>query len=134
MAKADLGIKRTCLSCGMRFYDFKKTPIICPGCQSEFDPESLVRSKRSRASTKDTAKPAAEDVAAEAPEDTVDAADVSMDDGNSDGDDAASEDGDDISYEDNDINVDDDAGAGLISDDLDEDEDILPGIGKDDDE
>ena len=132
MAKADLGIKRTCLSCGMRFYDFKRTPIICPGCQSEFDPESLVRSKRSRASTKDTASKTA--AAAEANEDTVDAADVSMEDSSAGSDVAKSEDGSDHEYEDDDINVDEDEAAGLISDDLGEDDDILPGIGNDDDE
>ena len=133
MAKADLGIKRTCLSCGMRFYDFKKTPIICPGCQSEFYPEALVRSKRSRASTKDTAKRASEEAAVEIAEDGVDADDASLEDDGNDAGGVKSEDGDDVEYDDNDISVDDEDDAGLISDDLDEDDDILPGIGKDDD-
>ena len=43
MAKADLGLKRTCLSGGMRYYDFNRTPIVCPGCQTEFDPEAVIR-------------------------------------------------------------------------------------------
>ena len=32
MAKADLGIKLFCDSCGARFYDLNKTPGICPKC------------------------------------------------------------------------------------------------------
>ena len=48
MAKTELGIKRICLSCGMRFYDFKRRPIVCPGCGKEFDSENLTKSKKSR--------------------------------------------------------------------------------------
>ncbi|MGB0465266.1 MAG: TIGR02300 family protein, partial [Candidatus Puniceispirillaceae bacterium] len=32
MSAADLGQKRRCNACGMKFYDFNRTPIICPGC------------------------------------------------------------------------------------------------------
>mgnify|MGYP003326968009 CR=1 FL=1 len=42
----------------MRFYDFNRTPIVCPGCQTEFDPEAVIRSRRGRASSKDTVKEA----------------------------------------------------------------------------
>ena len=52
MVKAKLGVKRTCLSCSMRFYDFKRKPIICPGCGVEFDPNNLLkRSQKSRRRT-----------------------------------------------------------------------------------
>ena len=63
MAKAELGLKRTCLSCGMRYYDFNKTPIICPGCQTEFDPELVVRSRRGRGAAKADPKAAKPEVA-----------------------------------------------------------------------
>ena len=56
MAKDKLGLKRVCLSCGMRFYDFKRSPIICPGCGTEFDPESLLKGRKSRAALKSAAK------------------------------------------------------------------------------
>ena len=46
MAKAELGVKRTCLSCDMRFYDFNRNPIICPGCGAEFDAENLIKSRK----------------------------------------------------------------------------------------
>jgi len=36
-----LGQKRGCLECGTKFYDFERTPITCPKCFSEFDPEDL---------------------------------------------------------------------------------------------
>ncbi len=32
MAKAELGMKLTCESCGARFYDLGKTPGTCPKC------------------------------------------------------------------------------------------------------
>ena len=46
MAKAELGIKRLCGSCGVRFYDFKRSPILCPGCGAEFDPNHIVKSRK----------------------------------------------------------------------------------------
>ena len=48
MAKPEWGIKRLCASCGARFYDLKKNPIICPKCEEVFDPEAVTRLKRSR--------------------------------------------------------------------------------------
>jgi uncharacterized protein (TIGR02300 family) len=46
VAKEKWGVKRQCLSCGARFYDLKKDPIICPKCETVFDPESLLKPKR----------------------------------------------------------------------------------------
>jgi len=34
--KAARGTKRTCQSCGARFYDLNRDPIICPVCGAEF--------------------------------------------------------------------------------------------------
>ncbi len=36
MAKTDLGTKRLCGSCGAKFYDLSKTPIVCPKCETVF--------------------------------------------------------------------------------------------------
>ena len=52
MAKADLGTKRACLACGMRFYDFSRSPIVCPGCGAEFDPENIIKSRKGRPAAK----------------------------------------------------------------------------------
>ena len=52
MAHANLGRKQRCTSCGIKFYDLKKTPAVCPACGTEFDPEVLLKSRRGRASAK----------------------------------------------------------------------------------
>ncbi|MBV9260647.1 MAG: TIGR02300 family protein [Pseudolabrys sp.] len=38
MAKLDLGTKRLCGSCGAKFYDLNKNPIVCPKCETVFVP------------------------------------------------------------------------------------------------
>lgn len=48
MAKAEWGTKRRCLSCSAAFYDFGKTPIVCPKCGVEHHPEQLLKPKRGR--------------------------------------------------------------------------------------
>ena len=46
---ADLkGLKRICMSCGARFYDLNKKPIICPNCSTEYTGEIKVKSRRGR--------------------------------------------------------------------------------------
>ena len=52
MTEIELGIKRRCISCGTKFYDFLKAPIICPNCGTEFDPEQLLKSRKGRVSAK----------------------------------------------------------------------------------
>ena len=36
MSKPARGTKRVCPSCGARFYDLNRTPIVCPVCQSVY--------------------------------------------------------------------------------------------------
>jgi uncharacterized protein (TIGR02300 family) len=45
MDRDDWGTKRICLSCATRFYDFGKSPIVCPACGAVFDPEYLLKRK-----------------------------------------------------------------------------------------
>ena len=52
MAHKNLGRKRRCASCGIKFYDLTKTPAVCPACGMEFDPEVLLKSRRGRAAAK----------------------------------------------------------------------------------
>ena len=52
MAHKNLGRKRRCASCGIKFYDLTKTPAVCPACGTEFDPEVLLKSRRGRAVAK----------------------------------------------------------------------------------
>ena len=48
MAKPEWGVKRVCQSCAVRFYDLNRSPITCPKCAAPFDPEALLKSRRSR--------------------------------------------------------------------------------------
>ncbi|WP_424136303.1 TIGR02300 family protein [Roseomonas chloroacetimidivorans] len=45
MALAELGLKRTCVACGARFYDLTRTPAVCPKCGTE-QPAEQPRARR----------------------------------------------------------------------------------------
>jgi len=49
MAKAELGAKRRCLTCGAPFYDLDRMPIVCPKCAAAFQVVEIVRSAPKRA-------------------------------------------------------------------------------------
>jgi uncharacterized protein (TIGR02300 family) len=59
VAKPEWGKKRVCPSCATKFYDLRKSPIVCPSCGEQIDPDSGGKSKRSRGSGKDTGGKAA---------------------------------------------------------------------------
>ena len=48
MAKTEWGKKRICLACNTKYYDFNKSPIICPSCGSEFDPDIYLKSRKGK--------------------------------------------------------------------------------------
>ncbi len=48
MAKPELGAKQLCPNCGAKFYDLQKRPAVCPKCQAAFDPEEVVKVRRTR--------------------------------------------------------------------------------------
>lgn len=49
MAKAELGEKQLCPSCGAKFYDLRKRPAVCPKCSAAFDPsEESVKIRRAK--------------------------------------------------------------------------------------
>ena len=41
MAKPELGTKRQCMSCGAKFYDLSKDPIVCPKCGAVYQVAGL---------------------------------------------------------------------------------------------
>jgi uncharacterized protein (TIGR02300 family) len=49
MSKPARGSKRVCPSCGARFYDLSRTPIVCPACQSVYQVTPPAPSRRERA-------------------------------------------------------------------------------------
>jgi len=38
VTKPELGTKRFCGNCSSKFYDLHKSPIVCPNCQTVFEP------------------------------------------------------------------------------------------------
>ena len=48
VAKPEWGAKRICPSCGTRYYDLLRKPVICPKCSTPFDPEAFLKSRRAR--------------------------------------------------------------------------------------
>ena len=131
MAKVELGVKRSCLSCDMRFYDFKSSPIICPGCGTEFDPENLVKARKGRAAPKSVAKAQVSREGDDA--DDVYNSDFDLDD-DVDADITVEEIDDDIDFnDDDDVDVDDADGPGFIRDDISDGDELLPNLDKKDD-
>jgi uncharacterized protein (TIGR02300 family) len=51
VANPEWGTKRICQSCSAKFYDLNRDPIVCPKCQTEFDPEAFLKTRRSRPSS-----------------------------------------------------------------------------------
>jgi uncharacterized protein (TIGR02300 family) len=49
VSKPEWGLKRVCQSCGAKFYDMSRSPIVCPKCGATFDPESLLKTRRPKA-------------------------------------------------------------------------------------
>lgn len=132
MAKADLGIKRACLSCGMKFYDFNRTPIICPGCSTEFSLENLLTSRKGRSALKSTVSKAQ----AKKSEDVEDQDENVHDDEDGDDENAEQNAGigeeDNLDYDEEDDVTEDSDGPGIIQDEITEDNELLPNLNEGD--
>lgn len=128
MVKPEWGLKRTCPSCGARFYDMARSPILCPKCGATVGTEVAIKSSRRSAAA--AAEPKAAPLAAAvAVVGDVDAEDVDiLDDSGEETDvdvlDEDEEDGDDLIEDTSDLGGDDDDMAEVI-DHLDEMEDEL---------
>lgn len=57
MNKPKWGVKRQCQECGARFYDLKKTKIVCPRCDAPFKVEPQPKAKRAIATPEKAALP-----------------------------------------------------------------------------
>jgi len=58
LSKPELGTKRDCPSCGAKFYDLNRNPVVCPKCKHEFVPDSGAKAKRAKPVEKPKEKPA----------------------------------------------------------------------------
>ena len=48
MSKAELGVKRRCLSCNKPFFDLNRAPIVCPSCDAVFQAVEIAHSPPKR--------------------------------------------------------------------------------------
>jgi len=48
VAKPEWGTKRICPSCGTRYYDLLREPVVCPKCCTPYVPEAFLKSRRAR--------------------------------------------------------------------------------------
>ena len=111
----------------MRFYDFKRSPIIWPGCGTEFDLENLLKGRKSRAAPKSAAKADVSDDADDLDEKEFDDEDVNVAVTKDDDD-------DDMDFDEDDVDVDDTAGPGIIQDDITDGDELLPNLDNKDDQ
>lgn len=77
MAKPELGLKRTCVACGTKFYDLTRQPALCPKCGTE-QPAEQPRLRRAAAPVEEKLKKRV--VAPEVDGDEVELEDVDTDD------------------------------------------------------
>jgi uncharacterized protein (TIGR02300 family) len=48
VSKAELGVKRRCLSCNKPFFDLNRAPIVCPSCDAVFQAVEIAHSPPKR--------------------------------------------------------------------------------------
>lgn len=130
MSKPELGTKRDCPSCGAKFYDLNKNPVVCPKCKHEYVPDTGTKAKRAKPAEKPKEKTVKRAVAAD------DEGNVSLDAMRDD--EFASDTDDDIDIDDVDVDVeDDDDNDAFLEDDEDGNDDVTGivrgGKGGDDD-
>jgi len=59
VVKPEWGTKRTCESCAARFYDLQRKPIVCPKCETVFEPPPPAKTRRVRPVPQPKAAPVA---------------------------------------------------------------------------
>jgi uncharacterized protein (TIGR02300 family) len=121
LSKPELGTKRDCPSCGAKFYDLNKNPVVCPKCEHEYVPDTGTKAKRAKPAEKPKEKASKRVVAAD------DEGNVSLD-AMRDDELAADSDDEDIDLDDVGVDVDDDDDTNDAFLEDDEDGDDVTGI------
>jgi uncharacterized protein (TIGR02300 family) len=124
VAKPDLGTKRLCGNCGVKFYDLDKDPIVCPKCHTVMQ----LTAAAARARPEAVAEPAAAEEEVAAPE-TQEAEFVSLEEADAEaqgkkGAEGEGAEGDDIEIEDEPMDD-----AAFIEEQEEGDEDVTDIIG-----
>ena len=127
MAKAELGTKRLCASCGAKFYDLSKDPMVCPKCGTVFQVAALTPRGRPDAAAAARAEVPVQEVAS--PE-TADAEFVSLEEADAEAQGKAKAGADPTADTDDDIEIgDDDDDAAFIPEEEEDNEDVTDIIG-----
>jgi uncharacterized protein (TIGR02300 family) len=128
VAKPELGTKRLCGNCGVKFYDLSKDPIVCPKCHTVMTLAPPSRSRAEPAAARPVAVPVAEEEAV-VPE-TQEAEFVSLEDADSEAQGKKPSEGEAIEGEEEDIEIDQSLDeAALIEEQEESDEDVTDIIG-----
>jgi uncharacterized protein (TIGR02300 family) len=92
LAKPEWGQKRTCQSCGCRFYDLTRTPVTCPKCGANVETELPFKVRRGSSSVSAEPKAVAPVVVSVVAAEVDDLAVVEDDDEAAEGDEDGSDD------------------------------------------
>ena len=63
MGKPELGLKCVCASCNERFYDLRRSPIVCPKCAAEYTAPKAKMARSNRGNVESRQVAAKADVA-----------------------------------------------------------------------
>jgi uncharacterized protein (TIGR02300 family) len=134
VGKPELGTKRLCASCGAKFYDLNKDPIVCPKCATVMQVTALAPRTRPDAASMRSPATAPEEEAV-VPE-TPDAEFVSLEDADAETAGKKPAEGEAAEGADEDVELEDEGmdDAPFIEEQEEEDEDVTDIIGDVDDE
>ena len=133
VAKPELGTKRLCSSCGVKFYDLNKDPIVCPKCATVMQVAAVARARPDTAAMRSPATAPEEE--AVVPE-TSDAEFVSLEDADAEAAGKKPAEAEAIEGTEDDVEIEDEGmdDATFIEEQEEEDEDVTDIIGEVDDE
>ena len=134
MAKPELGTKRLCGNCGVKFYDLSKDPIVCPKCHTVMELSAVNARSRPEPVAARAAAPAPEEEIA-APE-TAEAEFVSLEEADAEAQGKKTPEGDVVEGAEDDVELEDEGmdDATFIEEQEEGDEDVTDIIGDVEDE
>jgi uncharacterized protein (TIGR02300 family) len=135
VAKPELGTKRLCGNCGVKFYDLSKDPIVCPKCHTVLELAAVnARSRPEPVAAARAAAPAPEEEVA-APE-TAEAEFVSLEEADAEAQGKKTPEGDAVEGAEDDVELEDEGmdDATFIEEQEEGDEDVTDIIGDVEDE